>query len=42
LAVRANSPTTEQLTNAGVLLFGRKADSHITSAVTRIKAIGSP
>jgi predicted HTH transcriptional regulator len=42
LAVRANSPTTEQLTNAGVLLFGRKPASHITSAVTRIRAIGNP
>lgn len=41
LAVRANSPSTEQLTNAGVLLFGKKPNSHITSAVTRIKAIGS-
>ncbi|MGA7256311.1 MAG: SIR2 family protein [Terracidiphilus sp.] len=42
LAVRESSRSKELLTNAGVLLFGKRPESYITSAVTRIKAIGSP
>ena len=42
LAARETGPPTESLTNAGVLLFGKQPERHIPSAVTRIKAAGSP
>lgn len=42
LAAREANPSAECLTNAGLLLFGRQPERYIPSAVTRIKAIGSP
>lgn len=42
LAARETDPPTEALTNAGVLLFGKQPEHKIPSAMTRIKAIGSP
>lgn len=42
LAAREANPAAESLTNAGVLLFGRQPERYIPSALTRIKAIGSP
>jgi hypothetical protein len=42
LAAREMNPGTESLTNAGVLLFGRRPERQIQSAITRIRAIGRP
>jgi SIR2-like domain/Putative ATP-dependent DNA helicase recG C-terminal len=41
LAARDTRLARERLTNAGVLLFGKRPKSYIATAVTRIKAIGS-
>ena len=42
LAAREAKPPAEWLTNAGLLLFGKQPERYIPSALTRIKAIGSP
>jgi hypothetical protein len=42
LAARDGQPPAERLTNAGLLLFGRRPESTIVSATTHIRATGTP